>query len=141
MLVPSSTTVVLSVRCTVVSYSCPNSTAVSTAVEFTYLTGKCQLYGCTIIPLRRNSLVTLSFSQNVICSICGGRKSTCCLAKYYASIPLRVLFVPLARAYVVLITVVMSSISHAPPRTSFVNLGLSEDLIRHFMVMSSGILL
>ena len=32
--------------------------------------------------------------------------------KYYASIPLRVLFVPLDRAYVVLITVLMSCISH-----------------------------
>ena len=63
------------------------------------------------------------------------------MAKCYASIPLRVLFVPLVRAYVVFITVVMSSISHAPPRTIFVNLGLSEDLIRHFMVMSSGILI
>ena len=63
------------------------------------------------------------------------------MAKCYASIPLRVLFVPLVRAYVVFITVVMSSILHAPPRTIFVNLGLSEDLIRHFMVMFSGILI
>ena len=37
------------------------------------------------------------------------------LAKYYASIPLRVLFVSRDRAYVVLITVVMSSISHRHP--------------------------
>jgi hypothetical protein len=29
----------------------------------------------------------------------------------------------------------MTSILHAPPRTVYVNLGLSEDLIRHFLVI------
>jgi hypothetical protein len=74
-----------------------------------------------MIPCDGVSCDSDSFSQNVICSICGGRKSTCCLAKYYSSIPLRVLFVPLVRAYVVFITVVMSSISHMTTGISLAN--------------------
>jgi hypothetical protein len=61
-----------------------------------------------MIPRDGVVLRLYSVSQNIICSIYGSRNSTCCRLSIYASIPLRVLFVPRVRAYVVLIAVVMS---------------------------------